>query len=615
MGLNEQPSKIVTFGNVVDSKPVSRYRIIQQSYWSKDISEVYFTVHKNGIDKCDGTFTFYLLSMDDASGFTAEEKIIDSSSWISSMSCAATNWLSQCLESHLRCQAISLSGSSSYIPTRLLQIGQPSAEKISLLLHPSLAESKIQYATVSHCWGGSSPLKLTSASLPLLEGGFPVSQLAQVFQDAIFTARSLGIQFLWIDSLCIFQDSQTDWQQESPLMSNVYRCAVMNIAASVAANSNMACFPDRDLSIVKPCIIQTSWTNTTNDNYLLYHNKILDHTFDEMPLNKRAWVVQELLLAPRVLYLTGTQLFWECYDLTASETYPGGIPSGGYHWKTREALWAVLNYSINHSSTTDMLMKSKLLYISRRLWAGIVEIYTACNLTYTTDKLVALSGIARIMEPALDDKYCAGLWEKHLAVELSWSRSHNIQDLPQGPRTYCAPSWSWASLDGRIAVGVYSEEDYNHLEMLINLMECKVETATDDTFGMITGGSLMLSGLLATVRLCPDPVAGWHIFFNGSWWPEKHDVKISLDRVYTTLEFHCLPLFLDTRQLPTWHVTCLLLEPTGIKKGQFKRVGILLASTGALGMISWNDFQDIRHEHWLEYESILDKNRYRISIL
>jgi hypothetical protein len=118
-------------------------------------------------------------------------------------------------------------------------------------------------------------------------------------------------------------------------MSNVYRCAVINIAASVASNSDMACFPDQGPSIPKPCIIETSWTDTANDSYLLYHNEFRDHIIDDMPLSKRAWVLQELLLAPRVLYLTGAQLFWECYNFTACETYPGGIPTGGYHWKTR----------------------------------------------------------------------------------------------------------------------------------------------------------------------------------------------------------------------------------------------------------------------------------------
>jgi hypothetical protein len=260
-------------------------------------------------------------------------------------------------------------------------------------------------------------------------------------------------------------------------------------------------------------------------------------------------------------------------------------------------------------------MELNLPTISRRLWVGIVEIYTKCNLTFPTDKLVALSGIARIIEPALDDKYCAGLWEKYLAIELSWSRSNNIQAPPQRPPTYCAPSWSWASLDGPIRVRYFSEADHNRLETLIDIIECTVETATDDTFGVVTGGSLLVSGLLATVRLCPGRGSGWRIFFNGSWWPERHIVNISLDCALTAPELQCLPLFLDARELPTWYVTCLLLEPTRIERGKFKRVGILVTHNGRFGMTSWNDLRNIRNEHWLEYESTCDKNRYRISIV
>lgn len=132
----------------------------------------------------------------------------DPATWSSSM-VTARKWLHQCLEGHKRCRATQWSESSN-TPTRLLQIGQPSAEEICLLLYPQREGIKIQYATLSHCWGTSYSLKLTSTSLQRLLKGIPISELGQTFQDAIFTAQSLGIQFIWIDSLCIFQDSRED---------------------------------------------------------------------------------------------------------------------------------------------------------------------------------------------------------------------------------------------------------------------------------------------------------------------------------------------------------------------------------------------------------------------
>ncbi|KAF1830317.1 heterokaryon incompatibility, partial [Decorospora gaudefroyi] len=83
-----------------------------------------------------------------------------------------------------------------------------------------------QYATLSHCWGNAKALRLTAASFRDLSTGVAISELAKIFQDAIFTARSLGIGLLWIDSLCILQDSEEDWQGESAVMSEIYRNGV-----------------------------------------------------------------------------------------------------------------------------------------------------------------------------------------------------------------------------------------------------------------------------------------------------------------------------------------------------------------------------------------------------
>jgi hypothetical protein len=171
------------------------------------------------------------------------------STWAPSMS-GALKWLSRCQDTHARCRSSSV---SSYTPTRLLQIGQPSFEKIRLSLCPRREGTAVQYATLSHCWGTSKLSNfsvLNSISLKNLHEGILISELDQVFQDAVFTARSLCLGFLWIDSLCIFQDSKADWRREAPLMSYVYSGAVINIAASIAAGRDVSCFPERDLSLI-----------------------------------------------------------------------------------------------------------------------------------------------------------------------------------------------------------------------------------------------------------------------------------------------------------------------------------------------------------------------------
>lgn len=527
----------------------------------------------------------------------------------------ALKWLTRCLDTHAKCRS---SSKPVYTPTRLLQIGHPSSEKVQLLVHAQKEGTAVQYATLSHCWGGSKPSKLsilTSASQQSLREGIFISELDQVFQDAVFTAQSLGLGFLWIDSLCIFQDSKDDWQREAPLMSHVYSGAIINIAASIAAGHDASCFPDRDLSSVQPYIIESAWDDCKNQKYNLYHNDFKDTTLKDLPLMKRAWVVQELLLAPRVLSLTGTQLFWECYELNACETYPRGLPPKvREEWLTRDVLWNLLFSS--ESDPGPMVRNTAHQDIDgiRKLWKAIVEVYTTTQLTYGTDKLIGLSGISRIMGRYLGDKYCAGLWRRSLVTDLFWFGPSG-GDKWSRPSPYRAPSWSWAGIDGQVSVSLFLGKELQDIEPLVDIISCEVESATEDPYGFVTGGFLRLSGLLATIQIKPKPDGGWYVFFDDIWWDDNVRIYICLDCTPSTYNFHCLPLFIDNHQLPSWNLSCLLLEPTGGVGGQFKRGGILHAFSGAIGMQTWTNFEGKKNESWLEYERKCDDGGYVITIL
>jgi Heterokaryon incompatibility protein (HET) len=68
-----------------------------------------------------------------------------------------------------------------------------------------------------------------------MKRGMPINSLPKTFQDAMIVAKHLSMQYIWIDSLCILQDSIEDWQQESAKMMNIYRYAELNITATAAA--------------------------------------------------------------------------------------------------------------------------------------------------------------------------------------------------------------------------------------------------------------------------------------------------------------------------------------------------------------------------------------------
>lgn len=75
----------------------------------------------------------------------------------------------------------------------------------------------------SYCWGGDSEYKLIEDSFGDLQKNRPLSWFPDTLRDAILITRALGIKYLWIDALCIFQDSNHDWTTEASKMAEIYR--------------------------------------------------------------------------------------------------------------------------------------------------------------------------------------------------------------------------------------------------------------------------------------------------------------------------------------------------------------------------------------------------------
>ena len=117
----------------------------------------------------------------------------------------------------------------------------------------------IPYASLSHCWGQIPLLRLTRATVSEMKRGMSISSLPKPFQDALTVTKYFSISHIWINSLCILQDSIQDWQQESMKMREVYTYADFNIAATAAAQGKDGCFFDRPVSRFKPWTVKPDW--------------------------------------------------------------------------------------------------------------------------------------------------------------------------------------------------------------------------------------------------------------------------------------------------------------------------------------------------------------------
>lgn len=180
----------------------------------------------------------------------------------------------------------------------------------------------------------------------------------------------------------------------------------------------------------------------------------------------------------------------------------------------------------------------------QRLWGGILKRYTSCNLTYTSDRLAALAGLAKVMQQVFNDQYCAGMWKSHMVTQLSWSLSGGQALFPCAPRPspYRAPSWSWACLDGPI-LKAWFQDDFPDKIDLIHVLQCEVTSDLGDTTSTVTSGYLRLSGWSSTIQLGTNEEAKrYSIYINGHWVERAWRGVIRLDCQLPSKQLHCLPL-------------------------------------------------------------------------
>ncbi|TKA76353.1 hypothetical protein B0A55_03734 [Friedmanniomyces simplex] len=339
------------------------------------------------------------------------------------------------------------------------------------------------YSAVSHVWGKARRLKLLADNIDELRRGIQVSDLPVSYKEALLVAEQLGLRYLWVDSLCIMQDSPSDWLREAGMMKDVYRNSHLTIGLAGATEHSEASFSQRSGSRIRLPSIETSWAGeTVADMYIVKQDFREDYVGST--LSSRAWIHQELYLSPRILLLGREQLWYWCTEGMASETFPGWEPTA----------IAGLNQG---TGAMKHPARDAPPVIQHQEWERNVEKYSRCALTYEGDRMIAISGIASNFQARLHDDYVAGLWRSQLPAQLMWQTTG--LGPTRKPGAYRAPSWSWASIEGPV---VFKNRPYG-VQALRTL--CVVEevaiTLKDSAnpTGLVLNGSLTLRGTLHPV--------------------------------------------------------------------------------------------------------------------
>jgi hypothetical protein len=414
-------------------------------------------------------------------------------------------------------------------------------------------------------------MKLTYTRYNEFLTGIELQSLPSTFKDAITLTRYLGIDYLWIDSLCIIQDSQPDWQRESYRMSDVYQGSFLNIGANAYNNSNGGLFHERDPYTVTPLIRRLRWPPGRESWKTVAFFPIPPggdrNKLRNAPLSSRGWVAQERLLAPRTLHFTARKVVWECPTMTATETDTTAILEGKQ--LTPQPDWVSLRSGLGPVEKADECL---------RKWDEAIRIYTQGDLTFQSDKLIAVSGLASRLRTLWNDesvRYLAGLWSHRLETSLLWvvSRGSQTLDTIADQR---APSWSWAAVRGQVFPGHFENwtgfAEYNQLADVLQAETYPIQ----HPLGPVNGGFIQIRGPLCVVTATQDQDGNHNVLQLNGTQITFRDLNPDGHSFVSSSETQSNELFLLGISIERGHevfLRGLVLRPTGARSGNYTRVG------------------------------------------
>ena len=363
-------------------------------------------------------------------------------------------WLDSCLKDHASC----ITEWPLQTPTRLLDVGGSVLEGDTRLV-AGLETQGQPYATLSYCWGTCKTTVLTRGTCDAFCKCIKFDSLPRTLQHAVTICRKLAIPYLWIDALCIIQGPDGDWDTEASLMGSVYAGSMLTIAAADAAESNDGFLRYRSPLRQQDCRLLRDATHT-----VFAEAPNCCCTLGPCPgssrLDTRGWVLQERVLSPRTLYFGTNGVHWECRGGNLCDEQPSfrHEPSlGGHHARPNSTMKKLYRTLCDLTAAADdTKARGDLL----SCWNRVMETYSKTKLSYQSDKLVAVAGIASILQDRLDFQASYGLWLPWLDVQLLWTRftGYDPRDWRSFSRNDFAPTWSWASVSGaRLLFRIYNK--------------------------------------------------------------------------------------------------------------------------------------------------------------
>jgi len=369
-----------------------------------------------------------------------------------------------------------------------------------------------EYAALSYCWGDplelqqNPPYRATASTLSALRAGFLITDLPLTIRQAVYVCKVLGLRYIWVDSLCIIQDSTLDWQIEAAKMGAIYSMSVVTIIAASSTSCHSG-FLDQNLSA------QPLHTSTELGFRIMARVSSKSGFHSQLgavpdPLDSRGWAYHEEMVSSRYLKFCKDDIQWKCG--TGTECICRARPRQGYAKQWNDADEESLKWAVNRVEG----------WPSR--WDNIVDAISIRRFTYATDKLPALASLAERMmhqcpPPTGSDgsqRYLAGLWRGDLLRQLCWF-TEGTWCLPS---SFVAPTFSWASITLDPLCGYRRRSQRLRFTNHLSNFGCKFTPSSEvlnartdlvfggSEFGRVSGGLVSIRGPVLPCRLSYQPL-------------------------------------------------------------------------------------------------------------
>jgi hypothetical protein len=325
-------------------------------------------------------------------------------------------WLDVCERQHSNCQRAEIG-----LPAHFLDLDTKELGFAQLVDMQDIEKTPglIRYAALSHCWGSGSLLyKTTKLNSAAHRKGIQTTSLPRTFQDAIRITITLGIRYLCVNALCIVQDDADDWSIEAAKMAQVYQGSYVTLAATSAQDSNGGLFVD---ALSSPTLVVS-----TDDDPRLQGNTVKASSLPttclvrfstgslrgiwDSSLSQRAWILQELVLSPRLVHFTGQQMYYQFHEGIESED--GTLKVAGFSSIKSGSTVAEGNANGMRDLSTPMR--------AIETWAAWVNEYISRSLSFRSDRMAAIAGLVRHYQNITGDTPLLGLWSSTLWYDLGW---------------------------------------------------------------------------------------------------------------------------------------------------------------------------------------------------